>query len=176
MKDPVPGWRPSQAACAWGVLLGLSVLPFLLMMSKAFPKEDTIWNVLMAAAAALFFASALAYLPMRRSRAIPQEVGASGPPAVAPERAGPARLEMAKAGEKEYARVEPALAEPAVDPQEALAAMVPVEPAKDAGEPGAAPGDGVPGADASRSNPESRRRRKRRSTGAGDKVRVRASP
>jgi SNF family Na+-dependent transporter len=56
------GARRSQAAHAWGILLGMAGVPILALMSKVFPNLDTLWGALLVVFALVIVRSAIGYL------------------------------------------------------------------------------------------------------------------
>ena len=62
MAKPVSNARKAQVAHSWGILLGMMGLPVLAVLSKIYPQQDLIWEVLAAAFGLVIVRSTVGYL------------------------------------------------------------------------------------------------------------------
>jgi hypothetical protein len=62
MGKAVSNIRKTQAAHSWGILLGMLGIPVLALMSKIFPQQDIIWEVLMGVCGLIIIRSTVGYL------------------------------------------------------------------------------------------------------------------
>jgi len=62
MSKSIENMLHSKVLFAWGILLGLSTLPFLLLMTKAFPNSDALFQGLLTTAGLVVTASLIGYL------------------------------------------------------------------------------------------------------------------
>ena len=54
--------KRSQVVHSWGILLGMLGIPILAVLSKIFPQQDTIWEVLLAVCGLIIVRSTIGYL------------------------------------------------------------------------------------------------------------------
>jgi Kef-type K+ transport system membrane component KefB len=62
MAKPVSNVRKTQVAHSWGILVGMLGMPILAVISKIFPQQDTVWEILLAVCGLVIIRSTVGYL------------------------------------------------------------------------------------------------------------------
>lgn len=62
MAKAVSNVRKAQTVHSWGILLGMLGVPVVALLSKLYPQQDTVWEVLLAVCGLVILRSTVGYL------------------------------------------------------------------------------------------------------------------